>query len=301
MKFGLCLPIRRDTSVEFNIELAKEAEALGFDSIWVSDHVVVPDGQVGRFSSVFYDPFVLLTAIASETESLKLGTSLIIVPYRNPIVVAKMISTLDVLSEGRVVFGVGPGWLIEEFEALGVNYKDRGKITNEYLKAIIELWEKDDPLFEGEYVNFSEIKFFPKPFKNRIPEIWVGGNSSKAISRAVELGSGWQPTWINPVNMTKAIENLKKVAEESNKDISRFTYSVRNRIKISKERNENSSKIVDNEPSFLFKGTMDQILKDIEAFGQGGVDYVVFDPEAESDSEAFEMIHQISEFIVSKF
>ena len=94
MKFGLCLPIRRDCSIEFNIELAKRAEQLGFDSVWVSDHVVIPDKSAGSFSTVFYDPFILLAAIASSTESIKLGTSVIILPYRNPVVVAKMTATL---------------------------------------------------------------------------------------------------------------------------------------------------------------------------------------------------------------
>ena len=163
MKFGICLPIRRDTSLEFNLELGFAAERLGFDSVWVSDHVAVPNNQVGRFSKIFYDPFVLLSAIAAKTEKIILGTSLIILPYRNPIIVAKSISTLDLLSSGRVVFGVGTGWLEDEFNALGVSFNDRGKRSNEYLEIIKNLWVEDSPRFRGSFFDYSDIEFYPKP------------------------------------------------------------------------------------------------------------------------------------------
>ena len=125
MKYGICLPIRRDCSIEFNINMAKRAEELGFDSVWVSDHVVIPNKAIGSFSKVFYDPFILLAAIASVTKSIRIGTSVIILPYRNPVVVAKMAATLDVLSEGRLIMGIAPGWLKEEFETLNADFKNR--------------------------------------------------------------------------------------------------------------------------------------------------------------------------------
>ena len=134
MIFGICLPIRRDTSLEFNIDLALKCEQLGFDSVWVSDHVVVPNDQVGRFTKYFYDPFVLLSAIAAKTQKIKVGSSLIILPYRNPLVTAKMISTLDVLSSGRVIFGVATGWLKEEFDSLDVPLKKEVKEQMSILK-----------------------------------------------------------------------------------------------------------------------------------------------------------------------
>jgi len=119
-----------------NINIAKRAEELGFDSVWVSDHVVMPEKHTGMFSEVFYDPLMLLSCIAAETSKIKIGTSVIILPYRNPVVVAKMIATLDVFSEGRVIFGVGPGWMREEYDALSVPYERRGARTNEYIRAI---------------------------------------------------------------------------------------------------------------------------------------------------------------------
>jgi len=159
MKFGICLPIRLSLTAQDNVDIAKSAELLGFDSIWASDHVVMPQRHLGSFSEVFYDPFMLLSFIAAETSTIKLGTSVIILPYRNPVVVAKMVATLDGLSEGRVIFGVGPGWMKEEYDSLSVPYEKRGRRTNEYIQALKELWTSDDPEYDGEFCGFSNIKF----------------------------------------------------------------------------------------------------------------------------------------------
>ena len=251
MKFGLCLPIRRDCSIEFNIELAIKAEALGFDSVWVSDHVVIPDKAAGSFSKVFYDPFILLAAIASSTESIKLGTSVIILPYRNPVVVAKMTATLDMLSHGRLIVGVAPGWLKEEFDCLNADFKNRGEITNEYINVIRELWGNDSPEYKGKYVKFSGISFYPKPYENRMPEILVGGSSKPARRRAVELASGWQPTWLSPEEYTEAVTELKKTAEEKNVNLDDFRFSVRNRIRLEEHGSNYDS---GSDPSYMFRG-----------------------------------------------
>jgi len=296
MKYGLCLPIRRDCSIEFNINLAKNAEELGFDSVWVSDHVVIPNKSIGSFSKVFYDPFILLAAIASVTKNIKLGTSVIILPYRNPVVVAKMIATLDALSRGRLVMGIAPGWLKEEFETLNADFSNRGKITDEYIKSIIELWTKDKPEFKGKYVNFSDISFYPKPYNKRTPEIWVGGSSKRARRRALELASGWQPTWISPDDYSKNISEIKGSADESGIDLNSFSFSVRNRIRI-----ETPGSRVDttNDPSYLFRGTIDEIKSEVDKFEECGAECVVFDPETETDSEILKLIEIISEKIIN--
>ena len=296
MNFGLCLPIRRDCSIEFNINLAKKAEELGFDSVWVSDHVVVPNKTIGSFSKVFYDPFVLLAAIASDTESIKLGTSVIILPYRNPVVVAKMVATIDMLSEGRFILGIAPGWLKEEFESLNADFDNRGEITDEYIKSIVELWANDNPEFNGKYVNFSDISFYPKPYNKRIPEIWVGGSSKRARKRALELATGWQPTWISPEDYSKNKEEFQKSAGEIGVDLSNFSFSVRNRIRIETPGNTADTT---NDPSYMFRGTMDQIKIEVEKFAECGAEYVVFDPEAESDSDTYKLLEIISENLIN--
>ena len=295
MKFGLCLPIRRDCTLEFNINLAIRAEKLGFDSVWASDHVIMPNSMKKNFSSIFYDPFVLLTAIASKTREIKIGTSVIVLPYRNPIVVAKMISTLDVLSQGRVIFGVASGWLKEEFDVLNVDLKKRGKITNEYLQAILELWQSDSPNFSGDFVNFSDIDFFPKPYNDRLPEVWIGGSSKYAVDRALRLASGWQPTWVSPNDFSELKESLVSNAGDMEVDLRDFTLCVRNRIKITNDKD------VEGNPVYMFSGNIDDILMEVEAFRTVGVDYIVFDPETDSDSETFDMIGELSESIIKKY
>ena len=297
MKYGLCLPIRRDCSIEFNIELAKRAEELGFDSVWVSDHVIMPRKMAGSFSTIFYDPFILLSAIASVTEKIMLGTSVIILPYRNPVVTAKMAATLDVLSGGRLIMGVAPGWLKEEFDTLGADLKNRGEITNEYIEVIKELWSNEFPEFSGKYVSFSDISFFPKPFNGRMPEIWVGGGSGPAKRRAVELANGWQPTWISPDDYSAALKELKKTADEKGKDIGEMTFSVRNRVRL-----EEPGRTYDtgSDPAYMFRGSIEDINEQVESFSNSGVEYIVFDPESESDGETMKLIESISESIIHR-
>ncbi len=297
MKYGLCLPIRRDCSIEFNIELAVRAESLGFDSVWVSDHVVMPNKAAGSFSTIFYDPFILLAAIASVTDTIKLGTSVIILPYRNPVVVAKMAATLDVLSGGRLIMGVAPGWLKEEFDSLNAEFENRGELTDEYIKAIRELWVNDNPEFSGKYINYSDISFYPKPFENRVPEIWVGGSSKRAMRRALELAAGWQPTWISPEDYSESISELKQNGLEKGINLDSFSFSVRNRVRIEAH---DSSVDTHNDPSYMFKGTIENIRSEVNKFAENGAKYVVFDPEAESDSETFSLIETISEEIINK-
>lgn len=303
MKFGITLPIHRDVELHTNIEIAKKAEGLGFDSIWVSDHVVVPNKYVGRFSKIFYDPFVLLTSIAAHTSKLKLGTSVIILPYRNPIIAAKMIATLDVLSEGRVIFGAGPGWMMEEFEALGVPFKERGKRTDEYIKIFKELWEKEEPRFEGEFHRFSNIKFYPKPHQKPYPPIWIGGNSEKAIRRAVELGDAWQPTWLSPDDMEKDINYLKGIARESGRELKEFVFSVRNRLRIfSKDgKTTREMEIEAERPPFSLCGTVEEIKQYIKRFEEVGVSHLLVDVIAKDDLGMFDIMQRFAEEIIPVF
>lgn len=300
MKFGICLPIRLSLKSQDNVDIAKSAELLGFDSIWVSDHVVMPEKHLGSFSEVFYDPFMLLSYIAAETSTIKLGTSVIILPYRNPVVVAKMIATLDVLSEGRVIFGVGPGWMKEEYNALSVPYEKRGAKTNEYIEAIKELWTTDEPSYEGEFCSFSNIKFYPKPLQNPHPPIFIAGASDYAIKRAVEYGDGWQPTWVSPEDVQDGISKLKNLSEKTARDLSGFTYSVRNRLQLIGSDydmpDENSSE--GNDPPFLLRGTPPEIIECVKQYEELGVSHIVLDPSCESLEGIFKTMETVSKEII---
>jgi probable F420-dependent oxidoreductase len=303
MKFGIVIPLHRDMDALVNLELAEKAERLGFDSIWISDHVVLPTKYQGRFSKVLYDPFVLLSSIAAKTKKISLGTSIIIAPYRNPIVVAKMVSTIDVLSDGRVIFGVGPGWMEEEFDTLGVPFKERGQRTDEYIRIFKELCENDNPQFKGKFYSFSKIRFYPKPIQKPHPPIWIGGISKQAIKRAVELGNGWHPVWLSPTQLEKEIDYLTQVAKEKGRNLDNFVLSIRNRLRILKATEVQKTDLSKwrGKHTFSFHGTTEEIMHKVRQFESIGVSHIIFDLDVENDNEMFNTIEQFSQDIMPVF
>ncbi len=211
-----------------------------------------------------------------------------------------MISTLDQLSDGRVIFGVGTGWMKEEFETLGVPFKERGKRTNEYIEIIKNLWTEEDPEFEGEFFSYEDIKFEPKPVQNPHPPILVGGNSEKAWQRAALHGSGWQPTWYSPEKMETELAKLKDFANENNISLDEFLFSVRNRIALKHESlsKDYTKELGENKPPYLFIGTNESILKDIEQFRKLGIEHILLDPVVDNLDDYFKLMEIISEEII---
>jgi probable F420-dependent oxidoreductase len=208
MQVGVWLPnCRHLATPEIIRRTAVRAEELGYDSVWVSDHVVVPEATVDRIGAGIYDPLVTLAVAAGATRRVRLGTTVLIVPYRNPVVTAKMVSSLDALSGGRVVLGVGAGWLAEESAALGVPFAERGAMTDEYLAAMRELWTSPAPSFAGKYTRFSGARFEPKPLQKPHPPIWVGGHGRASLRRAAEIGAAWHP-------INRAVAELREGREE---------------------------------------------------------------------------------------
>jgi len=269
MKFGIALPnYGKYASKELIVKIAKSAEDLGFDSLWVSDHIVMPDSHKG-FGEVFYEPLTTLSFVAANTKTIRLGTSVIILPYRNPIVAAKMLSTLDVLSGGRVIFGIGVGWLKDEFDALSVVYKERGENTDEQIEVFKALWTEDLPDFKGKYYKFSEIKFFPKPIQKPFPPIWVGGNSDKAIIRAIRSGDGWHAVGLTPEEMVDKAQFVSESLSKEGRKKSDFVISLRKNLQIYK-----SKKKLDGRE--LLRGTPEMISKGIELYSESGVSHLIF-------------------------
>ena len=190
MKIGLSTP--RSPDPEGLRRFAQRAEQLGFESVLAGDHIVLPTGgttqypytATGAFASPADEPFLetltLLGYLAASTSTIKLGSTVIIVPYRNPVLQAKMFASLDVLSHGRLICGVGVGWLEKEFETLGVPYAARGAVTDEWLAIFKVLWTERDPAYHGTYYRFSGIQFWPKPVQQPSIPIWVGGHTRRA-------------------------------------------------------------------------------------------------------------------------
>ena len=273
MKFGVALPnFGKYANRNAIISIAKTAEALGFDSVWVSDHIVIPESHQG-FGNVFYEPLTTLTYIAAVTTKIYLGTSVIILPYRNPIILAKMASTLDVLSDGRLILGVGTGWLKEEFEALGVSYEERGTMTDEYIRVLKTLWSQKKPKFIGTYNKFEEINFLPKPVQNPYPPIWIGGNSRKVIERAVNLGNGWHPVGLTPDEIKEKAKYINELLVENKKGTSDFVISLRKNLQIKRASEKEIKKEDERE---TLRGTPEKIIEGIEKYKNSGVSHLIF-------------------------
>ena len=227
LTFGCNMPSRGPmSSPEALRALAQRAEDLSYDSIWVSDHIILPR-QVESFypyspdgvaafvpDEPYYEPLATLNFLAGCTQRVRLGTHVLIIPYRNPVLTAKMLATLDVLSEGRVILGAGVGWMEEEFLAMGLDtYAKRGAVTDEYLQLFKELWTKDNPEFNGEYYQLSGVGFQPKPVQKPHPPIWIGGHTGPAIRRAAKLGDGWMPIGLRPPAVLEPEEMAVKIAQ----------------------------------------------------------------------------------------
>lgn len=198
--------------------IAAVAEDAGFDSLWAGEHVVLPDPRVPPSpmdpEDDILDPIVALTYVAGHTRTVRLGTGIIILPQRNPLVLAKELASLDVLSGGRLTFGVGVGYLQPEFAALGIPFADRGRRTMEYLGAMLAIWSEAAPAYQGRYVSFAGVQARPRPLQQPHPPIVMGGHTPAAYRRAVEHGNGWYGFALTPDSARQALGGLRQAAEQ---------------------------------------------------------------------------------------
>jgi len=230
MQFGVAFAnIGPFVEPEEAIRLAQAAEAAGFESLWTVDHVVVPAGYQSKYpydpsgrlpsgeGTVFPDPLIWLAFVAAETSTLRLGTGILIVPQRNPLVLAKELATLDHLSGGRMILGAGIGWLEEEFQALGVPFAGRGLRTEEAIEAMRALWSQEQASFDGSTVRFASCFLRPQPPGGTIP-VHIGGHSEAAARRAGRIGDGFFPFGVSPDELPALIDIVRASAEEAGRD-----------------------------------------------------------------------------------
>ena len=209
------------------VELVQAAEEAGFESAWTVEHTVVPEGHAsaypysadGRMAGGAYDfplpdPLVWMAYVAARTRTIKLGTGILILPQHNPVITAKQVATLDVMSGGRVLLGIGVGWLKEEFDAIGAPFGERGSRTDEYVAAMRALWSQERPSFDGRWVRFEGAYCRPQPMRGSVP-IHVGGHSKAAARRAGRLGDGFFPARGNPAEL---VALARETAEAEGRD-----------------------------------------------------------------------------------
>jgi probable F420-dependent oxidoreductase len=230
MKFGIIFAnVGPAVQPEYAAALGRLAEENGFESLWTVEHVVVPAGYESEYpysptgrmpgpeESPIPDPLVWLTYVAAMTKRIKLATGVLILPQRNPVVLAKEVATLDVLSGGRAILGVGVGWLREEFDAIGVPFEERGRRTDDYVHALRALWEQDEPTYHGQFVDFERAKSYPKPVQGTVP-IVVGGHTKAAARRAGRLGNGFFPARATPDELRELLDEMHRAAKDAGRD-----------------------------------------------------------------------------------
>jgi probable F420-dependent oxidoreductase len=275
------------------LKIALKADALRYASLFVTDHVVLPvsaarsvypyapTGQFpGGARQDYLDPLAMLGYLARATTRVRLGVSVLVIPYRHPLVVAKTLATVDVLSGGRVVLGAGVGWLREEFEALAAPpFEERGAVTDEYLRVMRLAWTTDPLTFRGRYCRIESVHALPKPAQRGGIPVWIGGHTAAAVRRAATLGDGWHPIGLRPpATLTPdeygaSVKRLHAWAAEAGRDPASITLTFRAPMEV---RSSRAKTPAGDRP--LFQGTAAEVLGDIRRYEALGVSHMVFDP-----------------------
>jgi probable F420-dependent oxidoreductase len=221
------------------LQVARAAEVAGFESLWTGEHIVLPDPQVPPSpappETPFIDSLIALTFVGAHTKTIRLGTGIIILPQRNPVVLAKEIASTDVLCGGRLIFGIGIGYLKPEFEAIGAPFDHKGPRSEEFLRAMIALWTMEKPEFHGRFVSFGGVNAMPRPVQKPHPEIVFGGHTRDAFSRAARLAKGWYGFALDLETTMRHIEELKAACKEAGRRFEELEISVTPRSRIDRD------------------------------------------------------------------
>ena len=311
LDFGLHLPSSSaGVKSEDLIRFVQQAEALGFYCVTVADHVIVPKNISipypytvdGKYPGTGYhlETLVTMSFLAGATQRIHFITSVMIAPYRNPVITAKMLASLDVLSQGRVIVGMGVGWMKEEFDNLKApSFSERGRVTDEYIKAFRELWTTDNPSFQGKYCSFSDIIFLPKPVQMPTIPIWIGGHSKQAVRRAAELGDGWHPIGgvptipLEPQDVARDLETLAGYAQKAGRDPKQIRVALKGSL-FDREKRIAPGK------RRRFLGNAEEIASDIRDYRQVGVDTVIFDVRRPTTTETLERMEWMAKEVIAK-
>ena len=281
MKVGCHLPMFGPVGTRHNVlAFARRMEALGYDSLWASDHVVIPHRITSRYpysptgqfplgpEVPVLEPLTTLAVVAGVTQRVTLGTSILVLPHRNPVLAAKMAATLDHLSEGRLVLGVGVGWMREEIELLGGSYDRRGAWSDEALAVMRACWRQARTAHRGEFFSFDDIGVFPKPTRGDIP-VLIGGHTPRALRRVVELGDGWHAAFITPEALKTDIGRLRDECARQKRPFDQLAISVRAGLSL-----RDAPLRPDRKP---LQGSRDQVIADLRAYRDLGVESLLLE------------------------
>jgi probable F420-dependent oxidoreductase len=315
MLFGFALPGRGPLATpEALTKLAEKADALRYSSVFVTDHVVIPTSldstypysTTGRFATNwtngYLEPLAMMGVLVGLTSRVKIGTSVLVVPYRNPVVTAKILATLDVMSGGRIILGAGVGWMREEFEAVQAPpFAERGRVTDEYLRLMREMWTKEPVEFRGAHYRLPSVSALPKPRQKQGIPIWIGGHTDAALRRTGELADAWHPIGMRPPAMLLPAEYEEKVriiqawATKAGRDPRSIGLSLRVPLELAPRRGKAA---VSDQPGF--RGTADAVIRHIRGYQALGVSHFVFDLGAPDLKGQLTMMERFAEEVRPK-
>jgi probable F420-dependent oxidoreductase len=307
MRYGFYLPTRGACAQPDALAaLVERGEALGFHSVVIADHVVFPVRIASRYpytvSGAFpgggdaLEQLTLATFVAARTTRLRLVTSVMILPHRHPVLAAKMLATIDVLSRGRLTVGVGVGWLREEFQALGApDFDRRGAASDEVLRIFKTLWTRSPASFDGEFFRFDAVRCLPAPVQKPHPPIWVGGHSRAALRRAARHGDGWHPVGANPAAMLGPgelrglLEELRRLTEGEGRDPASLTIAYKAPLY--------DVEAGDGGGRRPFSGSPAQVLDDVATYADLGVHELIFDFRSDDLVQSLERMERFATLV----
>ena len=299
MKFGVTVPNNwgiEDVSVA--LSFGPLAEELGYDSVWVMDHLF-NNGYIRERldDKPYYHPLATLSYLSATTRSVLLGTSVLVLPYHNPVELAKYTATLDQMSGGRVTLGVGVGAMAEEFDALGIPMSERASLTNESIRVMRELWASPAPSYHSARWNFDDLRFSPKPVQQPHIPLWIGGASPGALRRAARLGDGWHPSGVNPEDYAAYREQIINMAEGMGRNPASLAWSARVEVEAtpgpSSERAANRARLPGND--------LEQAALSIAAYREAGVEHLVLALNTGDADRIRELMESFAADIVPQF
>mgnify|MGYP001157799432 FL=1 len=281
MEFGCHLPIFGPAATRAGLlTFAREMERLGYESLWASDHIVIPHtirsrypySDTGQFplapDATFLEPLTALAMVAGVTERAKLGTTVLVLPHRHPVLAAKALATLDHLSGGRVILGAGVGWMREEIELLGAPFAERGAWSDEAIRIMRACWRDERTSFHGRFFNFDDIGCFPKPVRGDIP-IWMGGHAKPALRRIVALADGWHAAFPTAAGLESGLGELREECARQKRRFDELTITMRVGLAIRPSPGGPDRKAL--------QGTPEEIVEDLRRFKALGVSHVLME------------------------
>lgn len=289
MKVGLVLPQAGQQATRENvIQMAKNAESEGFDSLWVFErllwpinpqtpYVATPDGSLPTEYQIMLDPLETLTYVAANTNKIALGTSVIDMLFHNPVILARRLATLDILSEGRSIAGFGIGWSKDEYQASNIPFQNRGKRADEFIQVLKRIWTDDVVEFKGKYYSIPASKIGPKPIQKPHLPVYLGGFSPNTFSRIVNYDTnGWLAVVGGPLEyLDNTIKTIKDIANKANKDPNKFKVILLAHLNVALD-SKSQSTTTNEDQRFPFTGTIDQIGNDIKRIKQMDIDHIIF-------------------------